>query len=70
MSPIQTKIAEILDGFRSNYSQIDETANLLERYFKTLPLEKRAEFFDTLWSQYVSEPISHLSSKRTAHTVT
>jgi tRNA A-37 threonylcarbamoyl transferase component Bud32 len=69
MSPIQTKIAEILDGFRSNYSQIDETANLLERYFKTLPLEKRAEFFDTLWSQYVSEPISHLSSKRTAHTV-
>jgi hypothetical protein len=67
MSAIQSKIGEILDGFRKGYAQYEETVSLLGSYFETLPPQAHQEFFETLWIQYRSEPISNLNPKRTVH---
>lgn len=67
MSAIQSKIGEILDGFRQGYAQYEETVSLLGSYFETLPPQTHQEFFETLWIQYRSEPISNLNPKRTVH---
>lgn len=69
MSAIQAKIAQILDGFRQDHAQYEETVSLLDSYFETLPSQAHEEFFGTLWVQYRSEPISNLNPKRTVHAV-
>jgi hypothetical protein len=67
MSAIQAKITEILDGFRQGHAQFEETVGLIESYFETVPAQVHEEFFETLWMQYRSEPISNLNPKRTVH---
>jgi hypothetical protein len=67
MSAIQSKIGEILDGFRQGYAQYEETVSLLGSYFETLPPQTHQEFFETLWIQYRSQPISNFNPKRTVH---
>jgi hypothetical protein len=67
MSAIRAKIAQILDGFRQGHAQFEETVSLLDSYLETLPTQAHGEFFETLWIEYRSEPISHLNSKRTVH---
>lgn len=67
MSAIPAKIAQILDGFRQNHAQYEETVSLLDSYLQTLPERDRDEFFQTLWIQYRSETISNLNPKRTVH---
>lgn len=67
MSATQAKIAQILDGFRQGHAQYEETVSLLDSYFETLPSQAHEEFFETLWVQYRSEPISNLNPKRTVH---
>ena len=67
MSAILAKITEILDGFRHGHAQFEETVGLIESYFETVPTQAHEEFFETLWMQYRSEPISNLNPKRTVH---
>jgi hypothetical protein len=67
MSAIQAKVVQILDGFRQGHARYEETVRLLDSYFETLPTQAHGEFFEILWMQYRSEPISNLNSKRTVH---
>jgi hypothetical protein len=69
MSAIQTKIGQILEGFRKGHVQFEETVGLLDSYFETLPAQTHKELFEVLWAQYRSEPISHLSSKANGSSV-
>jgi hypothetical protein len=67
MSAIQAKIAQILDGFRQGHAQYEETVGLLRSYFETVSPHAHEEFFEILWTQYRSEPISPVTRKRTVH---
>jgi len=67
MSAIQAKIAQILYGFKQGLAQYEETVSLLDSYLETLPNQGHEEFFEALWMQYRSEPISNTNPKRTFH---
>ena len=62
MYDLQARTTEILDGFRQEHVQFEETVNLLHSYFQTLPPEIRREFFKTLWLQYLNDPISQANT--------
>ncbi len=63
MYDLQARITEILNGFRQEHVQFEETVNLLHRYFQTLPAEIHREFFKILWLQYLNDPISQTNTR-------
>jgi len=69
MSGLQHDIGRILDGYLQNLGQFDETVELLETYYRNLSTAERSPFFDLLWKQFSSVPISHVTGKRTPHEI-
>jgi serine/threonine protein kinase len=68
-SDVSRTVALILNGFRNGHSLFDETVDLLGNYCRTLTPTLLPQFFEVLWMQFISEPISKLSTTPSAHAV-
>jgi hypothetical protein len=69
MSDVRQTVDAIFEGYLTNLEQLDPTVELLEAYFDSLSPEAHPEFFDLLWRRLSSEPVSHLTGRRTSHEV-
>jgi len=69
MPDVRQTVDAIFEGYLTNLAQLDPTVELLETYFGTLPPQSRPEFFDLLWQRLSSEPVSHLTGRRTSHEI-
>lgn len=66
MTTVQQELGDILDAFRNEYSEVEQTVQLLGAYFRTLSAQGQTEFFAALWSHYSSERIG---AQRAAHAI-
>lgn len=55
--PVKQKLGDILDAFRKEHIEFNETVELLMRYFQTLSAKDHTEYFDTLAFHYSSDQL-------------
>lgn len=67
MCEMLCNIDRVLEGFRQTHFGFEQAVGLLESYYRKLPPQSQAEFFDILRGKLYSEQFRHLSPNRNPH---